>query len=193
MRKITPLSGELSCRRLLVAFLAIFMGLQSLVLAQEEAPGKNNPPQINAVTAPVMVDGKELFRVGGTTSYPARERAETIAKRIKALAADPSFDPKNLQIVSEGDITYVKAGSSMVLGLVAMDAEREGVSLEILAELSRGRIARSIKEYRNDRAPRILWTNSGYALAVTVLTALLIWGILRLFAWLNVLLTRSGI
>jgi small-conductance mechanosensitive channel len=190
MRKITPLSGELSCRRLLVAFLAIFMGLQSLVLAQEEAPGKNNPPQINAVTAPVMVDGKELFRVGGTTSYPARERAETIAKRIKALAADPSFDPKNLQIVSEGDITYVKAGSSMVLGLVAMDAEREGVSLEILAELSRGRIARSIKEYRNDRAPRILWTNSGYALAVTVLTALLIWGILRLFAWLNVLAQR---
>jgi len=159
-------------------------------LAQESGGQAQVGEAVVSETAPVIVDGRELFRVGGVSAYPAKERAKTIAARIRALAADKSIDPKSLQVVREGEIIYVKSGSLMVLGLVAQDAAREGLSLELLADLAMKQIAKSITEYRNDRAPRTLLINSGYALLVTVLTALLLWGILRGFVWLDALTQR---
>jgi len=140
---------------------------------------------LTSATAPVVVDGKELFRVSGITSYPAKERARDIAKRIKSLADDRTFDPKKLEIIKEGEVTYIKAGSRNALGLVENDAVREGISLELLAKVTQERIILAIMEYRNDRAPRVLLINSGYALIATVLAVLLLWGILRAFAWLD--------
>ncbi|MBW2485576.1 MAG: mechanosensitive ion channel, partial [Deltaproteobacteria bacterium] len=145
---------------------------------------------LTSATAPVVVDGKELFRVSGITSYPAKERARDIAKRIKSLADDRTFDPKKLEIIKEGEVTYIKAGSRNALGLVENDAVREGISLELLAKVTQERIILAIMEYRNDRAPRVLLINSGYALIATVLAVLLLWGILRAFAWLDALAQR---
>ncbi|PLX47915.1 MAG: mechanosensitive ion channel protein MscS [Desulfobulbaceae bacterium] len=110
-----------------------------------------------------------------------------VSGRIKGMAEDTTVDPKNLQVVKEGDLTYIKAGKLTALGLAASDAIREGITMEVLTTLTRERIAGAITNYRNDRAPRTLLINSGYALLVTALTALLLWGILRLFFWLNVL------
>ena len=42
------------------------------------------------VTAPVMIDGRVLFRVRGATAFPADQRAAMIAGRIRALAANES-------------------------------------------------------------------------------------------------------
>ncbi|MEJ2137799.1 MAG: hypothetical protein P8X86_21490, partial [Desulfofustis sp.] len=145
---------------------------------------------LTSASAPVVVDGKELFQVAEVSAYPARERAKEIAGRIKKLAADMSVDPKSLQEVKEGDITYIKAGKVNILGLVESDAVREGLTLEVLTTVTRERIAIAITEYRDDRAPRTLLINSGYALIATVVTALLLWGILRLFVWLDALLQR---
>jgi len=190
MRANLLLSLKLFCLRLLFICITIYCGLHSQALAQESRIQTQMGEAQVTTTAPVIVDGKELFRLGGVTSYPAKERARAVAGRINALAADKSIDPKNLQVVKDGEITYVKAGSNMVLGLVESDATREGIPLELLADLARKQIARSITEYRNDRAPRILLINSGYALLVTVLTALLLWGILRAFVWLDALIQR---
>ncbi|MDC4203218.1 MAG: hypothetical protein MPW17_03090 [Candidatus Manganitrophus sp.] len=44
--------------------------------------------------APVMLDGEVLFEVRGVTAYPAKERAREIAKRIRAIAADPTISPR---------------------------------------------------------------------------------------------------
>ncbi len=183
------LSLKLSCLRLLFICITIYCSLHSQALAQESRIQAQMAEALS-ITAPVIVDGKELFRLGGVTSYPAKERARTVAGRINALAADKSIDPKNLQVVKDGEITYVKAGSIMILGLVESDAAREGISLELMADLARIKIAKSITEYRNDRAPRTLLINSGYALLVTVLTALLLWGIMRIFVWLDALMQR---
>ena len=138
-------------------------------------------------SVPVIVDGKELFQIGGITSYPAKERPKDIANQIKDLAAKRSFDPKNLQVIKEGSLTLIKAGKHEVMALVEVDAIREGVALDVLVDSAKTKITKAVYRYRKDRAPRTLLINSGYALAATVVAALLIWGILRLFAWFNTL------
>ena len=108
---ISLLSLKLLCQRLLFIFLTIFIGLYSQALAQESGGQAQVGEAVVSETAPVIVDGRELFRVGGVSAYPAPERAKTIAERIRALAADKSIDPKNLEVVREGELIYVKSGS----------------------------------------------------------------------------------
>ena len=187
MQIISFTPGTLFRRRLLFFCLAVFFGMHSQSLAQDPGGQEVMGEAVVSKAAQVIVDGKELFQVGGVSAYPAKVRAETVAGRIKAVAADPSIDPQSLKVVKEGDVTYIKGGEVSIMGIVEADAIRAGISLELLADISKQKIAQSITEYRNDRAPRTLLINSGYALLVTVLAALLLWGILRLFTWLNAL------
>ena len=175
--------------RLLLLCLTVSLSIL-FVPPRSRGQGQTPEPQSVAATAPVIIDGRELIRVGGVTSYPAKERAAIIARRIKAIAADTSIGPKDLQVVKEGDIIYIKAGKLTALGLAESDATREGVTLEVLVVVVQGRIAQAIKDYRNDRQPRTLLINSGYALVVTILTALLLWAILRIFSWIYSLAQR---
>lgn len=185
MQIISFIARNVFSRRLLFICLAFFFTMQSQSLAQEISGQYQKSELLESASAPVIVDGKELFRLGGVSSYPAKERARMVSGRIKGMAEDTTVDPKNLQVVKEGDLTYIKAGKLTALGLAASDAIREGITMEVLTTLTRERIAGAITNYRNDRAPRTLLINSGYALLVTALTALLLWGILRLFFWLN--------
>ena len=175
--------------RLLLLCLTVSLSIL-FVPPRSRGQGQTPEPQSVAATAPVIIDGRELIRVGGVTSYPAKERAAIIARRIKAIAADTSIGPKDLQVVKEGDIIYIKAGKLTALGLAESDATREGVTLEVLVVVVQGRIAQAITDYRNDRQPRTLLINSGYALVVTILTALLLWAILRIFSWIYSLAQR---
>ena len=187
MQIISFRPGSIFCRRLLFFCLAVLFGMHSHALAQDPGGQKVMGEAVVSKAAHVIVDGKELFQVGGVSAYPAKVRAEAVAGRIKAVAADPSIDPQSLKVVKEGDVTYIKGGEVSIMGIVEADAIRAGISLELLADISKQKIAQSIIEYRNDRAPRTLLINSGYALIVTVLAALLLWGILRLFTWLYAL------
>lgn len=187
MQIISFIARNVFSRRLMFICLAVFFTMHSLVLAQDGQSQYQKSEILESVSAPVIVDGKELFRLGGVSSFPAKERAKVVAGRIKGLAEDTTVDPKSLQVVKEGDLTYIKAGKISALGLVASDAVREGIPMDVLTTLTRERIAGAITNYRNDRAPRTLLINSGYALLATVLAALLLWGILRLFTWLNAL------
>jgi len=192
MQKPSTLTGFSTLLKFLLPCLAIYFSICWQVLAQEPSPGPYQGSEfLTSDSAPVIVDGTELFRVGGVSSYPAKERAGVVAKKIKELAQDKTFDPKSLQITREGEVTFVKAGNRTAVGLVDSDAVREGISLELLAELIQAKIVHAIMEYRNDRAPRVLLINSGYALLATVLTALLLWGILRAFVWLDGLAERK--
>ncbi len=172
---------------LLLISLSIFSGICSQVLAEDGQGQYQKSELLVSKPAPVIVDGKELFQVGGITSYPAKERAREVANQIKALAAKRSFDPKNLQVTKEGSVTFIKADNLEVMALVEVDATREGVALDVLVDSNKTKIIKAVYRYRKDRAPRTLLINSGYALAATVVAALLIWGILRLFAWFNTL------
>jgi len=58
-----------------------------------EAPAPAPDPEPAPQSAPVEIDGRVLFRVRGTSSFPARVRAAGIAERIRQLAADRSVPP----------------------------------------------------------------------------------------------------
>ncbi len=66
------------------------------VLAQGAAPASTDAA---LATAPVTLDGVELFRVRGVSSYPAETRAQAIGERIAAAAADRSIALDSLRTV----------------------------------------------------------------------------------------------
>ncbi|MGH8632846.1 MAG: mechanosensitive ion channel family protein [Burkholderiales bacterium] len=135
--------------------------------------------------AAVTLDGKLLFKVRGIPAYPAEERATVIRQRIEAIAADPSVDIDSLHIVELEDRTRVAAGEHLVVGIIDADASGDGVSRKIMAQEVLKKVGVAIAAYRHARSPRVLLTNTGYALGATVLLALLLFVTLRVARWLD--------
>jgi len=70
--------------------------------------------QANAPVAPeradVTLDGRALFPVRGTTSFPSEKWAQEIGDRIRAIAADPSIRTDSLHVVEDVDRYRILAG-----------------------------------------------------------------------------------
>ncbi len=126
-------------------------------------------------TAPVQVDGETLFIVRGIASFPAKTRASLIEERILAAAQDPEFDPATLRVEQkDGDEANLFAGDTLLVKLLRADAEAEGITVDVLGEYARTRVANAIDRYRADRSPKAL-TRSG--LVFVLLTLLLLGGL----------------
>jgi small-conductance mechanosensitive channel len=166
----------------LIFSLWIFSGLTgSSAFAQQ--PPAADPIGVN--TAPVIVDGKKLFRVRGMSSYPATRRASEIRQRIIDLANDRSFDPAQLVVSNEDPMrSVVMAGDLELLNVFDEDALLESIQRELLAVVYRDLIAETILEYRSDRSVNKLINNSLLALTATAVFVFLLWAISRLFRWL---------
>src|SRR5512146_2229185 len=67
------------------------------------------------VTAPVEIDGQVLFRVRGSSSYPAEQRAAAIEDRIEAAAADTSIRSDMLRIVDADNVTTIYADDRLLM------------------------------------------------------------------------------
>lgn len=135
-------------------------------------PGR---PPLDA--APVIVDGRPLFRIRGIPSFPASLRAKDISDRIIAVARRSDFDPKALDTredpTTEG--TGVWAGDTRLLIVVDSDAELEGVNRRLVAKALRAKIERAVISYREERTSDYLWHASIITLAATCLLALALW------------------
>jgi len=140
--------------------------------------------------AEVKLDGEVLFRVRGSTAYPAEERANAIRKRIAAIAADRSVAADSLRVVEMEDRTRIMAGDGLVSAFNDADAAAEGVTRQILARHALIKIAAAITSYRNDRSPRVLLINTLYALGATVVLALLLFVFRGVFNRLDALAER---
>lgn len=146
--------------------LAILFGTLAATGARAE-----DPPVAAAAdfpTAPVRFDERTLFTVRGTSSYPAPVRAAAITERISAVARDPAFSPAELTIVPSGIGLEIRAGNSVLIGLVPADANLESVRLETLASSHKRRIGDAIGQYREEREPRRLLRGLGLALPATL-------------------------
>jgi small-conductance mechanosensitive channel len=108
-------------------------------------------------SAPVVVNGRELFSVIGIRSFPARERAELAADKIEAIAADLSNDPE-LITTEEGEFwTKIVFKDVSVLSILDADADDLGISNRgVIAEAYTHRIREGIEAYRLDRQPEQL-------------------------------------
>ena len=171
---------------------AAFLALGALQFSQPahgQAGGREGAsgPEAEAErpTAVVTLDGRALFRVRGFSAYPAQERAEAIAKRIVAIANDATVSPGSLRAVEAEHATNILAGDRVIMAVTDADVSLEGVSRPLLAKAFLLRIAEAMTAYRQDRSPRQLLTNTGYALGATVVLGIVLLLLHRLFRWVD--------
>lgn len=132
-------------------------------------------------SAAVQLDGRELFRVNGTAVVPAKRRAQLITDRLQQVAQDPAIPVSRLDIRHDGELTRIYAGTISIVALGDFDAG--GMPRQRIAELLVIDLQKALIEYRHAREPRVLLTNSGYALIITLLAAALLYGVVRLRRW----------
>ena len=125
--------------------------------------------------APVIVDGVTVMRVRGVTAFPAEKRADLIAGRIRAIAADHSISASMLKSEHSEELTRILAGKQLVMVITNADARLEQLDRHNLANVYVTRIGEVIQDYRRDRSAERLARSGLYALAATGAFALLLW------------------
>jgi small-conductance mechanosensitive channel len=171
-RRRRCLSG--SCY-LLLSVVLFSLAWPALSAAQGAASGAE--PEAAIDTAPVVIDGRTLFRVRGVSAFPAEQRASQIRARIRDIASDRTIDPVTLRIETTETLSVLYAGDRWVMRVIEADAELEGLERGTLAELTGNRIVTAIEEYRELRSPRRLLFGVGYTVVATVILAALLWGL----------------
>jgi small-conductance mechanosensitive channel len=167
---------------------ALLMLVTTSILAQEATP--SSPPSVTFNYADVVVNGRVLFKVIGISSSPAKRRAKNIAKRIKALAEDPTFDPEAITISVKKDRTLLVVGDHKIMTVLDQDAQVEGIERQLLAEVYQKNIKREIVAYRNDRQPEVVTQNLIYTAIATAVLVVLAIGVIFLFRYLTSILER---
>lgn len=173
--------------RILTAPLAYLVLLHAAVAAEEPRLVDAQPPMDSA---PVVVDGVELFRVSGSASFPSTERARHVTARIVAAAGDPTVSPGTVRTQPrEGRIDIV-AGDRHLVGVVTSDASLEGISLSDAALVRAIRIREALVRYRADRSPeRLAQAVLGSTVAAAI-AALLLLTTIRAFRYAHDALER---
>jgi small-conductance mechanosensitive channel len=174
----------------IVLLLLVLVGSLA-VGAQAQTQG---PPQAAAddgiVTAPVAIDGVELFRLRGVSSFPAEARARVAHDAIVAAASDPSVTVDTIRVVESSDRVVVAAGNRPLVTVVEADAALEQVGRLELAQAHRRRIQQAVADYRDARTPAALRRSAGATLLATILFALGVALIIWLWRRLDAFLTR---
>jgi len=180
---LTLLTHRLPGARVL-AFAALAVALAMVAPAVPAmAQAENAPVSVESrvpAMAPVVIDGRALFRVRGVTAYPAEERANAIAARIAAFAADASRSTDTLRTAEAEHGTDILAGDVPLMSVLDEDARIEGVSRQILARSDLAAIARAVTAYRDERSASRLIRDGLLTLAATAIAAIAAFLLVRL-------------
>jgi small-conductance mechanosensitive channel len=130
-------------------------------------------------TAAVELDGVVLFRVRGTTSFPAEKRALGIRKRLEAVARDAGVRPDAVRTVETEATTDIMAGNRFIMSVVEADGRLEGLERQVVAAVHSARIREAIEQYRQDRSPETLVRGAVAGGIATVVLVLSIWLVVR--------------
>ena len=184
--------AALSCRvrwavpATVVLMLALGAGLGTPL----RAPVAPAAQEAEIETAPVAIDGTELFRVRGASSLPAAERASRIVERLEAAAADPAVSEASVRAVEANGTTQILAGDTVVMAVIDSDAALEQLNRQELAAIHVGRIQRAITQYRASRSPEALRGAVINAAVATVVTLAAVAVLFLLWRRFDGLLTR---
>jgi small-conductance mechanosensitive channel len=126
-------------------------------------------------SAAVIVDGVELFRVAGSASFPAAERAARVTARIVAAAADPHIPANAIKTEQRDGRVDIVAGNRHLVGVVGADATLEGIAIPEAAVVRAMHIRDAITRYRAERSAERLVQSAMVASAATAMAALALW------------------
>ena len=148
-------------------------------LALRPALAAEQADDVDAQTAPesaaVTIDGVELFRVAGSASFPAAERARHASARIVAAADDPRIAPGAITTQPHEQRIDVVADQRHLISVIGADAAIEGVALSDAALVRAMHIRDALVRYRAERSPERLVQSAVIAGAATALAALALW------------------
>jgi small-conductance mechanosensitive channel len=153
-------------------------------------PAQEVSREVEIPTAPVVIDGRELFRVRGVSVYPAEARAARIESRTAALADDSSIDSQTVQAAPSGNSVDIAAGPRLVMQVHDADASIAGIDRQTLATLYAERVRTAINDYRRDRSSAYLKAAAVQALTATVIASVVLWLTLWLMRKLTALAQR---
>ncbi|MEM9503286.1 MAG: hypothetical protein AAGA01_04945, partial [Cyanobacteria bacterium P01_E01_bin.43] len=181
-------------RRLWVRVMPLALGLMLTVLPMLATSwAQTNSSSAPPPAAPVMLDGRELFKVqvpvGG---YPPRTRALATARRIRAVAQDPNVDPALLSVVHDdlAETSNVTYDGDVLVYVTDADAEAASGNRRALAYRLRQLIEDAIVTYRAARQPDQVLRGTLYALLVLLGTVLFLWLIVKTSGWVQRSLQR---
>jgi small-conductance mechanosensitive channel len=168
----------------IVALLAGVLAVEAPALAvkasaADDSQIKSADLEAELPTAPVVIDGKVLFRVRGTSAFPAERRAAVIAERIATLAADRAVSADAVHPVEIDIGTAIAADGHRLMVVGDSDAQLESVQLKVLAQLFLSAIRQAVVDYRQARSREALVGSAARGGAATailaVLAALVVW------------------
>lgn len=140
---------------LLIVAIVCSLCLVSALVAQQTADepvtdsgGQPDP----SFAAPVVVDGKELFVVRGSSALPADKRAEQVASRIIKLAGNDRIKSIEMRIDNGPLGKSILANGRLMTVATEAEAELEQMSLDVVSKLQADVIERAILEYRAERS-----------------------------------------
>src|SRR5215510_3829004 len=151
----------------------------ALARAADESQTRGADSEAELPSAPVVIDGTTLFRVRGTSSFPADKRAAAIASRIKALAADRAVPADAVRAVETETGSDLVADGHRLMTVLDADARYEALRRSVLAEALVRTIRATVTDYRQARSQEALIRTAvrgGVATVVLfVLAVLVIW------------------
>ena len=137
-------------------YVAIQICIPLFLNAQQTADVDPELEGVKLNRAPVIVDGKTLFKVRGVLSHPAELRAASIAKRIQEAASNPSVSADSVKITEEPERLKIFAGDLFIINIYPEDGIAEGISSKILAEVMQAKIKQAIEDHREARSRPVL-------------------------------------
>ncbi len=141
-------------------------------------------------TAPVVIDGEELFRLRGVSALPAAERARTVESRIIDVARDASMPPDAVDSAPGDDADSITASGQPLLMVTDADAQLEGVDRAILSKALVPRIRNAIESYRAARTPAARATGAAVSAGALLGLCILLWILRAVFRSLRAMLAR---
>jgi small-conductance mechanosensitive channel len=147
--------------------------------AAEESQTRGADSEAELPSAPVVIDGSVLFRVRGTSAFPADKRAAAIASRIKALAADRTVSADAVRPVEIDAGSAIVADGQRLMVVLDADARYESLDRKALTEALVRAIRAAVTDYRQARSREALVrtaVRSGVAtLVLAALVVLVVW------------------
>ena len=167
----------------------LLMALIPAVALAAAAPGDEETAAEfpSHTTAAVQIDGRVMVRVRGFAGYTAAERARSIQERVIELASDRDVPTNTLYLAETSRGSEIRAGSVVLLTITDADAALEEMGRGLLAETTLDVLKRTVDAWREQRSPRLLLRHAGYAIAATIVLAVLVWLLLQGFRRLRAL------
>jgi len=181
--RVEPVISRAACAVTIQAVTALLVCLlaASPALAQQPPGTADTASHLSTHTAPVIVDGNKLFELRGVSAFPAERRAEETRRRIIEAARNESIRIEDFRVEDSTDHSSIYAGDTRLIRIVDEDAEVENLHRSLLATIYLQAITETVVNYRAERAGATLLRNAGFALAATLLVALLLWGLRWVF------------